>query len=412
MNRSTSRNRSFREFTEYAPPEERERDNLLQDGSSLHYGTLGYYSEDNDYGNKSVDRAYSADEYEATLPRVRKSKNMLQKTGRQRRKMVARGTTSTPLSKRKISVFPVAMSIKIDELYENLEGAQYREWHRSLHGDEVIRLFKTGKPSSPNQTSVSTMSNHSHDHNNIGSGTPEGIDDGIWSGFEVFIFEFGIAVFWGFPANSHVENTLLGTIKKYADVVLDEKEIEDGEDDMAFRLDESLEKARIANDIINLNIDSAQQRLAVSYAIAQSAVLSIFESRVEKMMDKQKWIPESLAKTGTVHVPATSLGKMIGEVFVIRHDVNLHSDILDFPDYFWSDDRFENEYISTKQYLEIDGRVNVLNTRVDMMRELLQVLQAQAENEHGTNLELIVIWLIVAEVVLQLIGMSIGYLTI
>ena len=65
-----------------------------------------------------------------------------------------------------------------------------------------------------------------------------------------------------------------------------------------------------------------------------------------------------------------------------------------------------------KQYLEIDGRVNVLNTRVDMMRELLQVLQAQAENEHGTNLELIVIWLIVAEVVLQLIGMSIGYLTI
>ena len=395
MDRSTSRNHSFRDFTEYAPPEDRERDNLLPD-ESLNYGALNYYSDYNEYGHNTVDRAYSADEYEAVLPRVRKGKNVL---GRQRRKMVARGTTyplqPLPLSKRRISVFPVSMSIKTDELYENLEGAQYRDWHRSLHGDEVIRLFKAGKPQSPAQTHK-----------------PEGIDDGIWSGYEVFIFEFGIAVFWGFPTNSQVEKTLLSTIKKYADVVLDDKEIEDGEDDMAFRLDETLEKVRIANDIINLNIDSAQQRLAASYAIAQSAVLSIFESRVQKMMDNQKWIPETLAKTGTVNVAATALGKMIGEVFVIRHDVNLHSDILDFPDYFWSDDRFENEYISTKQYLEIDGRVNILNTRVDMMRELLAVLQAQAENEHGTNLELIVIWLIVAEVILQLIGMSFGYLTV
>jgi len=57
-------------------------------------------------------------------------------------------------------------------------------------------------------------------------------------------------------------------------------------------------------------------------------------------------------------------------------------------------------------YLEIEHRVQVLNTRVDMLRELLEVLQGQQENAHGTNLELIVIWLIVAEVLLQLLDMA------
>ena len=33
----------------------------------------------------------------------------------------------------------------------------------------------------------------------------------------------------------------------------------------------------------------------------------------------------------------TQLGKMIGDVFVIRHDVNLHTEILDTPDFFWSE---------------------------------------------------------------------------
>ena len=62
---------------------------------------------------------------------------------------------------------------------------------------------------------------------------------------------------------------------------------------------------------------------------------------------------------------------MIGEVFVIRHDVNLHSDILDTPDFFWEEDRFAPEYKMFMGYLEMTGRVDVLNKRLDMLRELL-----------------------------------------
>lgn len=51
--------------------------------------------------------------------------------------------------------------------------------------------------------------------------------------------------------------------------------------------------------------------------------------------------------------------------------------------------------------MEMTGRTEILNKRLDMLRELLDVLQQQMENAHAVKLEWIVIYLIVAEVVLQ-----------
>lgn len=49
----------------------------------------------------------------------------------------------------------------------------------------------------------------------------------------------------------------------------------------------------------------------------------------------------------------------------------------------------------------MSGRTEILNKRLDMLRELLDVLQQQMENAHAVKLEWIVIYLIVAEVVVQ-----------
>ena len=77
----------------------------------------------------------------------------------------------------------------------------------------------------------------------------------------------------------------------------------------------------------------------------------------------------------------------------------------DTPDFFWNeeDDLFQ-QYKMVLGYLELDGRTEILNKRLDMLRELLDVLQQQLQNAHAVKLEWIVIWLIVAEVVLQLLA--------
>jgi uncharacterized Rmd1/YagE family protein len=145
---------------------------------------------------------------------------------------------------------------------------------------------------------------------------------------EVFIFDFGAAVFWGFSRGE--EAGLLKTIRLFVTKgMVAVNEFEYGEDDMAFVLSPDEKTISIANDVISIPEDTLpKQRMAVSFAIAQSSVLAIFEARIEQKVEEYKYIPEALAAYGKVQLSERQLGMMIGEVFVIRHDVNLHTEIL------------------------------------------------------------------------------------
>ncbi len=145
---------------------------------------------------------------------------------------------------------------------------------------------------------------------------------------EVFVFDFGATVFWGFSRGEEVN--LLKTIRMFVTKgSVGAPEFQSGVDDMAFVTSPDAVSISLANDVITLPDDSvAKQRLSVSFAIAQSSVLAIFEARIEKRVEEYKYIPETLAAHGKVHLSERQLGMMIGEVFVIRHDVNLHTEIL------------------------------------------------------------------------------------
>ncbi len=58
-------------------------------------------------------------------------------------------------------------------------------------------------------------------------------------------------------------------------------------------------------------------------------------------------------------------------------------------------------YRMTSMYLEMEPRTDVLNKRLDLLRELLSVLQQQQENTHKVKLEWIVILLILISVLLE-----------
>lgn len=57
------------------------------------------------------------------------------------------------------------------------------------------------------------------------------------------------------------------------------------------------------------------------------------------------------------------------------------------------------------QYLELEKRLDVLNKRLDILKELFDMLNDQLETIHSNYLEWIVIWLIVAEGLIGLVGL-------
>jgi uncharacterized Rmd1/YagE family protein len=96
-------------------------------------------------------------------------------------------------------------------------------------------------------------------------------------------------------------------------------------------------------------------------------------------------------------------------VFIHKSAVNLLSSVLDTPEFFWrAPDSFQSLYERCCEYLELEARVEVLNSRFSVLQEMLDMLRDHQNNYHSARLEWIVIWLILVEVavgLLELLGL-------
>ena len=94
----------------------------------------------------------------------------------------------------------------------------------------------------------------------------------------------------------------------------------------------------------------------------------------------------------------------MGRVFLQKSAVNLLSSVLDTPEMFWnSPDSLQNLYEGCTEYLEYENRVEVLNSRFQVLQEMLDMIRDQQNNLHTTRLEWIVIWLILVEIIVGVV---------
>ena len=122
---------------------------------------------------------------------------------------------------------------------------------------------------------------------------------------------------------------------------------------------------RIMNDHITLESTNPSEKLAIAFALASSSKLDVFEQQVEDTVQETKHIPEDLARTGSIDYSTVEISKLIGRLFIVRADVNLNSDMLDTPDFFWEFDEWEPLYEKMMRYLFVRRRVEVLNSRLE-----------------------------------------------
>lgn len=61
----------------------------------------------------------------------------------------------------------------------------------------------------------------------------------------------------------------------------------------------------------------------------------------------------------------------IGELFILRININLQGSVLDSPELMWSEPELEPTYAAARSYLEINQRVSLLNQRLDVIGDLV-----------------------------------------
>ncbi|CAN3374317.1 hypothetical protein DIURU_000804 [Diutina rugosa] len=224
---------------------------------------------------------------------------------------------------------------------------------------------------------------------------------------EIFIFEYGVIVMWGYTVRE--EQAFREDLARFENEKLAPEDVQ--VDEFNYYITKSYQP-RIYNDFITLRDDNNYMlKLSISHALAQSVKISLFEELVDNTIEDTQDIPQQIAQTGKVEMSREEIMKSIGELFILRININLHGSVLDSPELMWAEPHLEPIYQATRGYLEINQRVELLNQRLEVISDLLSMLKEQLGHSHEENLEFIVVVLVGVQAVVSIINIIVDVLT-
>lgn len=211
----------------------------------------------------------------------------------------------------------------------------------------------------------------------------------------VFVFKNGTVVSWGLKR--HQINAHLDTIREFADKpisfrVRDEFNYQFG-DKTAIEPHDFFDV-----DCLKIDNETDELKLSLSYGFSQSVKLQYFETILEALIEKYTPLIRSLSNKGGMAVTRNQIRQVIGEILSAKSEMNLISNFLYHPKYFWQHPTHEEHYIMLERYLHIQRRVNAINHRLDTLNEIFDMFNSYLENRHAHSLEIIIIVLITFEI--------------
>ncbi|KAM4625012.1 required for meiotic nuclear division protein 1 homolog isoform 2-T2 [Polymixia lowei] len=213
----------------------------------------------------------------------------------------------------------------------------------------------------------------------------------------------GSVVFW------NVEEKTMKTVMR----ILEQHEIQPYEvalvhwenEEINYSIGEGNSKLERGNFLLNDKMDQAEavlEKFAFSNALSLSVKLAIWEVFLDNFVESIQSIPEMLKSGTRVKLSRAEVMQKIGELFSLRHCINLRSDLLITPDFYWDRENLEQLYDKTCQFLSINRRVKVVNEKLQHCTELTDLMRNHLSEKHSLRLEWMIVILITIEVMFEL----------
>ncbi|KTD76618.1 RMD1 family protein [Legionella waltersii] len=217
----------------------------------------------------------------------------------------------------------------------------------------------------------------------------------------IYVFKNGTIVTWGIKR--YEVNNYLSVIKQLIDkpvtlLVHDEFHYQHG-DRTAIEPHDFYDV-----DCLTIEDDSEELKLSLSYGFSQSVKLQYFETIIEALIDKYNPLIQSLSHEGEMPIARKQIQQIIGEILGAKSELNLISNFLYHPKYFWQHPTLEEHFIMLERYLHIQRRVNAINHRLDTLNEIFDMFNGYLESRHSHHLEVIIIVLITIEIVIAVMN--------
>ncbi|XP_046387167.1 required for meiotic nuclear division protein 1 homolog [Ischnura elegans] len=220
---------------------------------------------------------------------------------------------------------------------------------------------------------------------------------------EIFFFREGSVVLWNI---SELECTnILNFLRKFEENSYSEPIISEECETMKYTYSNQIEKACLQDEVILLNsLDEAGfEKYTFSNAVGLSVKLGVLEASLDCYIDSVRSVTEDLRQGKHIRMSREEVLRKIGQLFALRHMINLSSDLLDTPDFYWDREDLENLYHKMCLYFSIAKRTRVMNEKLNHCMELVELLSSHLNDRHHIRLEWMIIILIMVEVLFEIV---------
>ncbi|XP_067125179.1 required for meiotic nuclear division protein 1 homolog [Centruroides vittatus] len=218
---------------------------------------------------------------------------------------------------------------------------------------------------------------------------------------EIYFFREGSVVFWNVPEIERQEVMLF--LRNYETNSYEENLILEESEVMNYVYTDN--KTRLVNGRILLNSEGSTdlEKYTFSNGMALSVKLALWESFLDQYGDSIEWITDNMRSGKKINITKDQVFRKTGELYALRHHINLSSDLLDTPDFYWDRQHLEHLYQKTCNYLNITKRTKVMNEKLSHCLELMELLSHHLSDNHHVRLEVMIIILILIEVAFEVI---------
>lgn len=213
---------------------------------------------------------------------------------------------------------------------------------------------------------------------------------------DLYFFREGTVVLWNC---TDLENSnILRFLKQFEQDAYDESTVLEESESMLYNSSDNAARLKNNSFYVSKEDDIGLEKYTFSNAMSLSVKLGIWEASLERYIESMAFVTDDLKKGNSIKISRPEMLRKTGELFALRHLINLSSDLLDVPDFYWDREQLEHLYQQTCSYFSINRRTRVMNEKLNHCIELADLISSNLNDDHHVRLEWMIIILIMVEV--------------
>lgn len=175
---------------------------------------------------------------------------------------------------------------------------------------------------------------------------------------DIFFFREGSVVLWN--CSEPETKTILRNLKQFEISPYDDAVIKAEKEIMNYAyVDDETGSLKDETFFVQLNGEGDLEKYTFSNAMTSSVKLGIWEAMLDNYIDGLAEVTCDLKEGRRIKMSRATILRKTGELFALKHLINLESDLLETPDFYWDRETLEQLFTKTCSYFSISRRKKV-----------------------------------------------------